>query len=90
MNPSVWEEVKSLTEKYFNFGGVRMGFRYAGIRDKREAAQRLINGEVFYCGFRPRKIYFDEGFTFSPFRQEDHELVTDWDCVQFWLVLESK
>lgn len=40
----------------------------AGIKSKKEAAERLIKGEIFYCR-NGLKIYFNEKHT-NPFRYE--------------------
>lgn len=51
------EEVK-MTTQYIN----------ANIKSKRELAQRLLDGEVFYLGNGCTRLYFDETDGNSPFR----------------------
>ena len=49
----------------------------AGIKSKEELAQRLMDGEVFYCG--GFKIYYDKDVAGSPFRFDDAFLKDGWD-----------
>ena len=49
----------------------------ANIKSKEELAQRLMDGEVFYCG--GFKIYYDKDVAGSPFRFDDAFLKDGWD-----------
>lgn len=54
----------------------------AGIRSKKEAAERLIAGEVFYDAYN-KKIYFD-GDEVIPFRYGDEPLSGVWATYIDW------
>lgn len=53
----------------------------AGIKSKKEAAQRLIDGEMFW--FDGWKIHFDDS-EWVPFRIDDDELYATWSTFAEW------
>lgn len=57
-------------------------YKNAGIKSKKEAAQRLIDGEVFYCA--GRKIKFDPSCV-NPFRFETVNIYV-WDMYADWQI----
>lgn len=58
-----------------------MMYKNAGIKSKKEAAQRLINGEVFI--FNGCKVLFDASCA-SPFRLAGGSLDMDWHSYPEW------
>jgi len=55
----------------------------AGIKSKRDAAARLLNGEKFY--FRDKEIYFIDGSLPTPFRLGSKALSVDaWELFKKW------
>ena len=58
-------------------------YKNAGIESKKEAAQRLIDGEKFY--WRGMEISFDPSHT-SPFRNGESDLIRSWSNYEQWEV----
>lgn len=60
-------------------------YKNAGIKSKKEAAQRLIDGEVFYSSLLNQRIYFDDSNR-NPFRYADERMKDCWDEFSEWKV----
>lgn len=57
----------------------------AGIKSKKEAAQRLIDGEIFYSS-DGSKIFFDKATDRSPFRFDVIGMSSFWDHFKQWQI----
>ena len=68
----------------------------AGIKSKKEAAERLINGEVFFMKAELHEIldelheiFFDAHQDPCPFRLDNSYLHSSWDNFDQWLIKQD-